>query len=145
MVNNYFAGYTFHHAARQQSVRQRWPQRIPRAGAGAVGSGGGQELPYLGEDIAAVPVGVFQRSESHQLRIADGHQHEFSVRNHPHHLSGAADPVRAEAAVLSSPRHNSEIPEQARLGELNRIAPACLLAFRNLFRICSFIDLHQPG
>ena len=39
-MNNYFAGYTFTTPPAERSFRQSGPQRLPRAGAGAMGSGG---------------------------------------------------------------------------------------------------------
>ena len=92
-----------HHARRQQPVRQPGPQRLPRAGTGAVGPGRRQDVRISRTRAAAIPLGVFQRDEPHQPRVAHRDQHEFRVRHHPHHVSVAANPVRAEADVLSGP------------------------------------------
>ena len=53
-----------------------------------------------GEHEAAVPLGDVQRPESHQLHRAEWRPRQCELRNHPRHVSGAADSVRAEVDVL---------------------------------------------
>ena len=94
------------HPAGQCALRQSRAERVPHAELLAVGSGRQQELPHSGarRHEAAVPVGVLQRPESHELRGAECRHHERGLRHDSQHLFAAADPVRVETAVLMGRR-----------------------------------------
>ena len=100
MLNTYFAGYTFTTPPASAPFGERGPQCVPRSELRAVGLFGRQELPDPRDSPAAVPVGVLQRPESHEFRHPEHADDQRRLRDHPHHLSVAAEPVRAEAAFL---------------------------------------------
>ena len=102
MVNNYFAGYTFTTPPANAPFGNLGRNAFRAPGLRAMGSRRRQELPHPGRHGAAVPVGVLQRSESHELRRSEHHHHQCGIRDDPHHVSAAADSVCVEAAVLAS-------------------------------------------
>ncbi len=101
LINTYFAGYTFttppanapfgnlgRNAFRAPGLEQ-WDWRRTR-------------LPFRREGQAAVPLGVLQSAQPHQLRNSEHELRRFGVRHDPRDVSGAADPVRAEGDFLAT-------------------------------------------
>ena len=76
------------------------PSARRTSGSGISGVNKNFRHPVAGGHGAAVPVGVLQRPEPHELRRAERGHHQRGIRNDSRHVCAAADSVRVETAVL---------------------------------------------